>query len=156
MAREKQDITLRVYPPHLYGDSELWHYQAYVFGDWAVHRPHPREIGMLGWTISHIPTGVAGFETAKMGVALQAALRLSKMEQPPVVIITPTRRHTMPHVAPLPMEWIAQSAALLSGMDIFCRSGDSLVRPEKLVEHINRVRLAQPQVGTRRHAARRG
>lgn len=135
MIHQKQDLTFTIYPPD--EEPEIWHLQAYVFGDWAVHRAHPEELGEYPWVVSHAPTGVAGFESNKFGVAIQAAKKLAGMQSPSVTVVTDEKE---PHIAPLPMSWIAQSAELLDGMDIWCRTGWTLKRPHQLVEYIAKVR----------------
>lgn len=133
---KKQQLEFMIYPR--FEEPKLWQLSGFIFGNWAVHKQHPKEAAELYWIISHVPSGVAGFECEKFVVACQAARRLAAMEQPPVVIINAGKANAC--VKPLPLKWVEKSANLLADMDILCRVGDALVHPSQLIEYIERSR----------------
>lgn len=136
---EKQALTFKIYPKGK--PPKECRFDCWVFGVWAVHRPHPDEGAQRDWIVSHAPTGVSAFESGSFVVAVQAAKKLMAIEPPAVKVVE--EPGDMPHVVPLPIEWIEMCAESLIGMDIFCRAGDRLVSPEWIVLYTRQLRARQ-------------
>lgn len=132
---KEQSVTFYIYPEGN-PQGEQWTTSAYVVGDWAVHRPHPRERSIVGdysWHITHTPSGVLGFVSKSKYRAIQAAKRLREIEQP-TVEIAHGEPGEMPHVVPLSLEWVQLCGEKLQGLDVLGVAAYALVTPERLYQ----------------------
>lgn len=132
MDEQAQQLTINVWPKRK-GKPQKWSIQAYVYGDWAVHVAHPRDplgVMLLGWRITHVPTGSCAYATRNREVAIEVAQKLAQLPSLTVNLIPAI--HAMPSVETPPLEWVLAASEALAGMDIWAVSGGRLIRPGQL------------------------
>jgi hypothetical protein len=121
-----------------------WSVEAYVYGDYAVHRPHPddglrRDLGY--WYVTHIPTGRIVLSGRKYDQVLRCARAL-----PP---LNATGYVDGPDGLPLPVfdrvEWAKAAVVAVGDADVYFM-GAASIKPENL------VRVAMERVAMEREA----
>lgn len=138
---EKQPVSIYIYPWHS-PQGEVWQTSGYVFGDWVVHRCHPRERTIAAdypWHITHRPTGVRCFVSENVIHAIRAAKRLVEIEQPPIAL-EHHGENNAPTVTPISIEWITRCATALGGLSVFGISDSSVIPPESMVRYLQEKR----------------
>lgn len=147
---DTQTITVMIYPE--FRKPEEWSTEAYVFGIWAVHEPHPDDYWdwgarHFGWSITHLPSGRIGFHANDKDVALEAARRLAVMDEPSVTVDgnAVQNGHIVPRIEPLSIAWIKAAVAALDGLELWATPGEETVELPKLHDLLRGSKRYAPQ-----------
>lgn len=128
---KKQRLTLTCITLDDLPDEQT--FDCFVFGVWAVHRPHPNA-DPNWWHVTHIPTSAIAFVTQRYTQALMAARRLAALDPPDVSVKTGYGGRLS--LSKLPKGWQQHSLEVVSDLDVYVGCAGSLVRPYELLrEH---------------------
>lgn len=139
-----QTITLQVMD-HEKRTPFLWSVEAEVYGDYAVHQPHPddtlrRSLGY--WYVTHVPSGRVVLFGRKYGQVLRCARALPPLNATGIV--------DNPDGLPLPVfdrvEWAKAAVVAVGDADVYFMGATSIM-PEKLVQLVmeREAKLQQTQ-----------
>lgn len=121
---KKQSVTLTCITPDDFPDEHT--FSCFVFGIWAVHRPHPSGDPNY-WHVSHIPTSAAAIIAPRYAEALKAARRLATIEPPDVSV--KVGKDGRIALSKLPPKWMRCALETVSDLDVYIVRGGELMRP---------------------------
>lgn len=126
---KKQRVTLTCITPDDLPDVRT--FDCFVFGDWAVHRPHP-DSKPDHWCVSHIPTSGLAAVTERFTEALKAARRLATIDSPEVRVKTHDDGRIS--LSKLPRQWQQVALEMVSDLDVFVIHNGFLARPYDVLQ----------------------
>lgn len=148
MDTKLQTITMTIYP---YATEKCdWTLEAYVCGDYAVHKPRPSDEAvneLADWVISYIPTGSMALASLFLEDAIVVAKRLDALEKPDVKV--EYRDGIYQHVPPASDAWLTKVMKAAKGLEVFGISNSGFrCTPEECLRIIRRrakSRSKEPQ-----------
>lgn len=126
---KKQSVTLTCITRDDLPDEQT--FSCFVFGVWAVHRPHPNGDPNY-WHVSHIPTSACALVTERYTEALRAARRLATIESPDTAV--KVGRGGRLSLSKPSRKWNQLALEMVSDLDVWVSRGGHLARPYDVLQ----------------------
>lgn len=126
---KKQSVTLTCITPD--GFPTVHTFSCFVFGVWAVHRPHPNGDPNY-WHVSHIATSAVAVVTERFTEASRAARRLATIDPPPASVKMDDDGRI--DLDPPPARWNRLALEMMCDLDVYVTRSGYLIRPYDVLQ----------------------